>query len=183
VGLGEKLLVIEEKRLEKRVFYAIISTMKTLLSIDPGTRKTGWAIFRNSKYLTSGAIIIKDKSLSWLQRNDVVGTRFDNLLSSYKINTVVIEEPGLFIMSVKGRAASNSGSILKLTALVHSLRVVARTRGIEVVLMPVRKWKGNVPKEITQRRIKRHLGIDVKQLDESDSVGLGMYYIKHFNMK
>jgi len=150
-----------------------------LLAIDPGTRKAGYAIFENGLYLCSDVIIIKNKKLTWLQRVDFIIIEITQLLKHFKIDIVVIEEPQLFIGSRKGRAASNSGSVLKLTALVHSIRIICRIKKIKVYLIPVRKWKGTVPKAITQKRIKRHLGIDITQLDESDAVGLGLWYVRN----
>lgn len=153
--------------------------MKTLLAIDPGLKRTGYAVFKNNQYMCSGVIKVS-KKLGWIDRLDFIVVQIINLLSKYSIEIVVVEQPELFIMSSKGRAASNSGAVLKLTALVFSINAMMKYRetGLECVLVSVRKWKGNVPKEITQRRVKRRWGVDLKSLDESDAVGLGTYYIE-----
>ncbi len=150
----------------------------TLLAIDPGTKTTGWGVFQSNRYVCSSVIKIKNKELDWLQRIDYIILRFLNLLKSYKIDTVVVEQPELFMSTHKGQAASNSGSILKVMALVFAIRTAAKMRGVKVVLISVRKWKGSVPKRITQMRIKRYLGIAVKDNNEADAIGIGLWYIR-----
>jgi len=150
-----------------------------LLSLDPGTKKAGYALFKDGKYLVSGVIEVKNKKLTWLQRLDFVVIEIRKLLETHGVHLVVIEEPQLFLSSRKGHAASNSEAVLKLVALVHSVRIMAKIKGIKVVLIPVQKWKGNVPTRVTQMRIKRHLCVEITQLDESDAVGIGLYYLKN----
>lgn len=155
-----------------------------LLAIDPGTRRTGWAVFQVdlvAKYVCSSVIEIKNKELSWIQRIDFIVIKVFNLLSSYKIDRVIIEQPETFIGSQRGNAAANTGTVAKLMALVFAIRTAVKyykKRKVEVVLIPVRKWKGNVPKEVTQKRIKRYWGLDIESLDEADSIGLADYYVR-----
>jgi len=150
-----------------------------LLAIDPGTRRAGWALFVAGEYIRSGVVTVTNKELKWLQRLDLITLELISLCRKYSVDKVVIEEPELFIGSVKGRAASNSGSVLKLTGFVYTLRSMCVSRRMQVELIPVRKWKGSVPKHITQKRIKKHLGVEITQPDEADAVGLGLYYLRN----
>ena len=156
-----------------------------IMAIDPGTKNLGWAIFEakleegSFVYQKSGVVKIRNKSLTWLQRLDLMVTEVRRIMSENEngVDCIVIEKPEIFQGSNKGRAANNSGTILKLTSLVFSIRMMARIRGKVVILIPVIQWKGQIPKAITQKRIKTHLGIDIESQDESDAVGLGMYYV------
>jgi len=152
-----------------------------ILAIDPGLKKTGWCVFDTEEgYVCSSVISVKNRSSDWVQKLDFVVIRVLNLISSYHIGTVIVEQPQLFLSSWKGQAASNSGAVLKLTALVFSIRAAAGLykRRPECVLVTVRKWKGSTPKRITQRRIKRQWGVSPKDDNEADAVGLGSYYLR-----
>jgi len=159
--------------------------IRKLLAIDPGTENLGWAIFNvgqtRYKYMDSGVFQIKNKSLDWMQRMDILLIDVHSLIKEYCIDIVVIEEPAIFIGTEKGEGANNSGSVLKLTAVVHSIRMGAKRMGCKVHLLGVRKWKGNTKKEDTQRRIKRTFGITITQPDQADAVGVGRYFLMNLN--
>jgi len=170
--------------------------IKKLLAIDPGTENLGWAIFnvagrlhnkgaqlavREYKYMDSGVFQIKNKSLDWMQRMDLLLIDVQKILQDIPIDVVVIEEPAIFIGTAKGEGANNSGSVLKLTAVVHSIRSMAKRMGCKVHLLGVRKWKGNTKKEDTQRRINRSFGINITQPDQADAVGVGRYFLMNLN--
>ena len=157
--------------------------MANLLAIDPGLHKTGLAFFNNRK-LDHTLLLKPPKSADtdWLENLDWVMCRLKELLLSKdtQLDVVVIEQPQQFVTSRKGSAASNSGAVIKLTALVHSMRQAVLIGGLECHLVPVIKWKGNVPKHITAMRLKR-AGYDLEglSLDEVDAVGLGCWYLKN----
>jgi len=92
---------------------------------------------------------------------------------------VLIEEPRLFLSTRKGQAASNSSAILKLVAMVYCMAGALKALFTEnVVLVPVQQWKGNVPKEITQKRVLKHWGCKSGDDNITDAVGIGDWYIR-----
>lgn len=91
-----------------------------------------------------------------------------------KCNDVVAIE----LPDYRTEAASNSGALEKLVAFVFSLR--ARMSPVaRVVLVPVRKWKGNLPKEITQRRVAKRWNWQGTDHNEADAVGIGDWLIQN----
>lgn len=156
--------------------------MKKILVIDPGTRKTGWALFtaydtKKAFYVRSG-VFEASKSNNWLIRLDRMREAFRKLLVKEEPSLVLIEQPMTFMTSRKGLGALNSGAVMKLMALVFTFRTMALCRKIDTVLVPVQTWKGQVPKRVTQKRIKRHLGLVLKDDNEADAAGIGLWYIR-----
>lgn len=165
--------------------------MSKVLCIDPGTIKTGWAIFekngRKATLCQSG--VIKSKKGDWTQHITQIIDQFDGLNMGLGIDLVLIEQPQIF-MSGKGQAANNSGSVMKLTALAFALRqyfldvykyhfaLKAAFQEIEVIMVPVKKWKGDQKKHITAQRMKKywkHAGADD---NETDAIGIGDWHLR-----
>lgn len=162
-----------------------------ILCIDPGLYVLGWAVFEideakhTGRYICSSVIKYKPSypKKDWLDKVSYMVSRVVNLVESYAIDKVVVEQPEVF-MGGKGQAASNSGAVMKLTALVFAIKYAViysrKKRKAKVCqLVSVRKWKGNVPKRITQKRVKKHWGVKVEG-DEGDAVGLGDWYIRSY---
>lgn len=156
-------------------------TLTRVLCIDPSTRALGWAIFeardtighdgvftQHSAKLTmwgalkqrGGTIAGEDGGDAWIRRLDAMVADLRSLQAKFQCDVVLIEQPDHY-SSGRGEAAKNSSAILKLIALVFAARQALTDDGdgeVAVILVPVRKWKGTVPKEITQRRVFVHWG-------------------------
>ena len=83
-----------------------------------------------------------------------------------------------FFNSVGGRAAVGSNHLQRLVFLVGALHNQFITHGILFIPVPVRKWKGQLPKLVVQHRITNLLGnrhcLDF-QKDIWDAVGIGLW--------
>lgn len=169
-----------------------------LFCVDPSSSALGWSLFvclsdGEWELECSGHLNLSEKKGDggWLERTD---TMVDMLISmvvviAAKTDNVelCIEQPEIF-GSARGSAANNSGSVLKLTALVHSLRSFVRSRAeewardgggkVEVWLVPVSRWKGQTKKEITELRIRRAWSWSGKDHNESDAVGIGDWWLR-----
>jgi len=93
-------------------------------------------------------------------------------------STVVIEKPQLW-GAYKSVASMHSGDLLGLHLLVGALYWWAANRfeSHRVYLIPVSEWKGQLPKEVTQKRMEKKYGVKFLTDDESDACGLGDYYL------
>jgi len=160
--------------------------IKHILTIDPGTKNVGWAIFglrsRNQAVLIdSGFIKIPSKEKDWTKRIDTICVDLLNIYWHHHLHFahLLIELPRVF-GSHKGQAASNSGSVGKLMACVFQIKgVISREfPQFDIDLIPVNQWKGNIPKHITEQRILKYWGYQGKTSDESDSIGIGDWYIR-----
>ena len=65
-----------------------------------------------------------------------------------------------------------------LAAADGSLRQGFIEGGVAVELVPVRDWKGSVPKHITLKRIQRAWGWRGMDHNIADAVGIGDWYIR-----
>lgn len=159
--------------------------MTRLLCIDPGTRKMGMAEFkvnhkaRTAKLTRYFVVLVPKSSGAWRDRIDLMANEAMSFCNTHKPHIVLIEEPQLFLGSAKGRAASNSGAVLKLVAMVYCM--VGALKALitdKVITVPVRSWKGNVPKSITQKRVAKYWGCKSGDDNITDAVGIGDWYIR-----
>jgi len=158
--------------------------MSRLLCIDPSIRALGWAVFsmqkkrRKAELIYSG--VIKLRGQDWIAKMDqmVDAVHFEaaGLKLLYKEVTILIEMPQIF--GGRGVVAQNSSALYKLIACVFSLRQMFLDLDEEVVLIPVTKWKGQVPKEVTQRRVRKYWKWKGTDHNEADSIGIGDWYIR-----
>jgi len=156
-----------------------------LLCIDPGTRKMGMAVFEVNHKKKAGRLIkyfvvlVPKSQGEWQDRIDMMANKAIQFCNTSRPDIVLIEGPRLFLSTRKGRAASNSSAILKLVAVVYCMAGALRALFTEdVIVVGVQKWKGNVPKEITQRRVARHWNCRSGDDNITDAVGIGDWYIR-----
>jgi len=163
-----------------------------ILAIDPGYNRLGWAVGSDTteNSLDSDIVI----AVGLMSRKKARGVKSDwrvcwltlikeieRLVLRHNVDEIVIEEPELFITSGKGQAASNSGAVLKLMALVYGVTGYFYAQGVRVKPVLVRVWKGNLPKDVTRLRVIRHwpqLKDKKLALDTWDALGLLLWRIK-----
>ena len=153
-----------------------------ILSIDPGMNRLGWALWSpKGKLRDYGLVSGRDLgATSWEGTTLKVVGRVARLISSRGVSTIVCEMPEEF-GSRKGKAALASGSVRKLAYLVGAIGGRAQGFGVEFFPVEVMIWKGNVPKEITRKRVLRDWGdrfpgLRSAVLDITDAVGVGRWY-------
>lgn len=160
---------------------------QVVIAIDPSIKALGFACFEvngaKSSLLYSTAIYqakansvtAHNRKLEWIDRMDEMANQVIKLSSKYQVRgrtKVVIELP-----DYRTEAASNTGSLDKLIAMVFTLRAKFESIGCPVNFAPVTVWKGNTPKSITQMRIKRKWGWNGDDHNEADAVGIGSWFI------
>lgn len=141
---------------------------KTLLAIDPGKRKLGWAFFADRRLVRCG-----------LSRIDGVDA-FGRLAILHSLALPCAETGIVELMSVyPGDRAKGDPNDLIAVATVGA-ELAGRKCDFVRYVSP-RDWKGQVPKEIHHERILSRLDEDEKVLvvgqnhDTKDAVGLGLY--------
>lgn len=114
------------------------------------------------------------------------------VLNECKPNFAVIEEPFIDVHGSRTRASAQRQDVVKLTLFVGSLQAVLQDMGAQVFLVPVIRWKGQLPKELVWARAKDWLQWDqvdpraIETADQAtshvqDSIALGIYAIKRLN--
>lgn len=140
--------------------------MKKWVAIDPGLGGTGWARF-DGIHLKDWGIIRLRENIFENKALDISNRLKDICRSSGR---VFIEWP-----SFQNLIAQNTGSIIKLAFLIGVIY-----REIDYpYLIPVIRWKGNLPKEITKKRAEKYFGITGFKSHAADAVGIGMYCLKN----
>lgn len=156
--------------------------MKTL-TIDPSVRSCGWAFWDNDRLKASGLVRSSHKDDDWQTGGQGIGAVLRAIGRRNKIDKVYCEFPA-FHGGTKGAVTASSGALVKLSWMVGFLDGLFTPEFIPFELVPVNKWKGQLPKEVINERIKKILPESVWKnfkKDTWDAVGLGLFI--HGRMK
>lgn len=143
-----------------------------LLTIDPGTRYTGYAFWDRLQTRPKKSGVLLSRGDDWRVRGEA---QAEQVLPLAKLlpDVVIIEEPISMPSSSAGLAALYSGDILKLSHLAGMFHAIFLSV-CEVRLIPPTEWKGQIPKKIVHRHIYQMFGIR-GQSDETDAIGIGLW--------
>jgi len=149
---------------------------KSFLTIDPGDN-IGWAFFSPRGLIESGNMKVKGETLpeKTLSAADEI---YDLAIKEFFdcVEEVYIESVGLWGNTQRSQVSASTGKIFSVAyivgALIHCLGLEIPIENIH--LIDPRKWKGNMNKDITSRRVERALGYKVKNEHECDSIGIGL---------
>ncbi len=161
------------------------------MSIDPGLGGTGYAVWdpadwdRKVPPIDSGCVSATDGD--WIKRMDVISDLLSLVCQQHRVDEAWMELPA-FMEGGVGMTAARKGDLVKLVATFGSIagRCFQGTRSPycfnawTATLHPVEvhEWKGNLPKDLCQRRILKRLpGWTPKTgtTHEVDAVGIGLY--------
>lgn len=144
----------------------------TILSIDSGIERTGYAIFKDKKYVTS-ALIKTSKSLTTEKRLIEIYMKLIEIMKKYKPDIMVLEQL-LFFKNQKTfiRVAQAQG-IVMLLAAQNDIKVEFLT---PLQIKQIVTGYGQADKMAVQKMIKLTTEIDIKQDDEADAVACGLAY-------
>lgn len=145
----------------------------TILSIDSGIERTGYAIFKDKKYVTS-ALIKTSKSLSTEVRLEEIYSNLEKVFKKHKPDVMVLEQL-LFFKNQKTfiRVAQAQGVVMLLAAQ-NKIKVEFLT---PLQIKQIVTGYGQADKKSVQKMIKLTTEIDIKQDDEADAVACGLAYI------
>ncbi len=143
-----------------------------ILSIDSGIEKTGYAVFKNSNYLTS-ALIHTSKDKNTEVRLEEIYSKLKKVFDKYKPGVVILEQL-LFFKNQKTfiRVAQAQGVALLLAAQ-NKIKVEFLT---PLQIKQAITGYGQADKKSVQKMIKLTTGIEIKQDDEADAVACGLAY-------
>jgi crossover junction endodeoxyribonuclease RuvC len=146
----------------------------TILSIDSGIERTGYAIFKNKQYVIS-ALIKTSKSLSTEIRLEEIYSQLKKVFDKYKPDVMVLEQL-LFFKNQKTfiRVAQAQGVALLLAAQ-NKIKVEFLT---PLQIKQIVTGYGQADKKSVQKMIRLTTAIDIKQDDEADAVACGLAYLQ-----
>jgi len=168
---------------------------KAFLSVDPGLSGWGYAVFSAEEDdfyevqppLEAGSVTpprkvnkLPDQQLGkrlgfyWSDLTDRVG----NWSSTYDLQGGVLEWPEFFGTSAKGHTAASRGDLTKLVSSASGVVFCLASHGLECQPIGVRKWKGQLSKELVIHRIQKLLPDFKAESHAWDAVGLGLHFKK-----
>lgn len=183
---------MKTKRHKERDLY---DTATAVIAIDPGLDGTGWAVWTNDAQNEAPAVPTgcgtlrapKDKDMTLTDRCQALWEKLRDDLCDADVGLpmipfnrhtyVFLELPTHFASSARGIAAQGGGSIYYLTYLVGFLG--AKLSQCTVILFTPNEWKGQLPKDVVQRRVTRFLGTETCEelgikTHAWDAVGMGL---------
>jgi hypothetical protein len=138
------------------------------LCIDPGLSGTGIAVFNDKNLMAWRNIYPKGETFQ---------QKSESLMREIPLgfHTAFCEWPTGNFSGSKGLAARNTDALLKLCFLIGKLS----TQFSEFHLVPVIKWKGNLPKAVTQQRAEVYFKMTGFTSHCADAVGIGKYVLQN----
>lgn len=150
---------------------------KTVMGIDPGL-VNGVAVVEvpMSGVHRASAFTVKarDSKLPWWGKLCQIVLDIKAHVDEYGPDVILIEEPEL-------RSNAAAPSVAKLLALTSVIRYALDNGDSDsCVMVPVAKWKGNLPKDKTRKRMRRRWGSVVDTLDHNavDALGLVTWWME-----
>lgn len=139
------------------------------LVIDPGIN-AGYSVWDKYWKLKEWGNI-SGKGKTWEAKMYDVAEQLKRIVKKYKVVKTWIEKPRKF-QGVFGDSVANRGDLVKLSIHVGHL---SGFLGTEIEYIEIHNWKGNLPKEVVAKRVKRLLpNVDAKS-HSVDSLGMGLF--------
>ena len=149
-----------------------------VMCVDPGNNGTGIAIWNEFK---KENLPVHVKSYSRKTFDDYM-VLLAELIKEYDVEKVYIEQAAYHgTGSVKGQAAAAKGDLIKLAELIGGFRAICYLSESYVELVPVIKWKGQLPKEVVKKRILKVWEGCTATNHDWDAVGIGFYLLGLIN--
>lgn len=150
-----------------------------IASVDPGLRGTSVAIWERSKPKLISCrryTLAASTRLQFVRRCEMIAQFVAREIQTCDL--FGIEYPAA-MYSAKALAVMGRGDLVKLAFLVGY--IASRVGGtMPILLIPVRDWKGQLPKHVIEHHVRRILGRKrTKDLvrDDWDAIGIGLYMI------
>lgn len=148
---------------------------KVILSVDQGTKISGYAIFQDSQLIASGILKGDDKKDTWMRMHEMA-QQISDLIDKYKPDTLVLEEPF---------AKVNLHVFEVLCELFGILGYVAYTKDIELATYSAAVWRAEIELKGKQRAEQKAKAIELVKIifgkecseDESEAILIGYSHL------
>lgn len=163
----------------------------TVLAIDTGVAECGIALFEGVDRRPSRppvptvAAVVRSgagRGQDWTAHAERIVLEVASYLRPESRAVLVPEWPEFRPGSAVGHAAASGGAVFKLAFLCGMYQTQSRVEGGRCVLAPVSTWKGNLPKDLVTKRLKRAVGAEDSEgtpiaSHAWDAVGIGLWYL------
>lgn len=141
------------------------------ITVDPGLGGTGYAIWDKNWELITNKVVHVASQTPLEERLFIFGDVIKRQIVKYDVKLLYIEYPSFF-QSSKGIVTATGGGLVKLSTLIG---VICGSSGIKYELVPVTKWKGQLPKSAVKKRIQKILPNVQAGSHDWDAIGIGLY--------
>ena len=159
---------------------------RSVVIVDPGLGGTGvahWTSFARldhdkfkGKLPHETRIIEVKENIDWIGKADMITDRFEKFLKECCPCFAVFENQSVWDSTAAGYAAGKKGDIVKLAQLNGMMMRAAQKRNMNVHLLEVGEWKGQLSKDAVKQRIRIYTGIKTDYPNHvSDAIGMGFY--------
>ncbi len=154
-----------------------------LIAVDPGVRVAGVAVYEDGE-LSSAWLA---RGTGWLNTAQAV---WNDLLLRYPLEILGGASLAIEVMQVytQSKLKGDPNDLIDVSLMAGALvgTITLAYPGVHITTYRPRQWKGQVPKSIMTRRIKKKLSPDERarmelpgkdlQHNVYDAVGIGMYH-------
>ena len=147
-----------------------------ILTIDPSTSATGWAVTQRHGILSTGCLNRPKNSPCWTYAALAMRQGLLRAVAAFpEIDRIICELPEVWGGSSKGRQAALSGSTLKLGFMAGCCAGISPT--VPTQYVSVQEWKGQITKAITQARVREYFsGCHETSEHVNDALGIARWY-------
>lgn len=143
-----------------------------ILSLDSGIERTGFAVFKDKKYVFS-SLIKTSKDLSHEKRLDDIYKKLKKVIQKYRPDRIVLERLFFFKNQKTAITVSQAQGVCLLLAAQNNIMVSYLT---PLQIKQTITGYGQADKKAIQKMIKLEIGIEITQDDEADAVACGMAF-------
>ncbi len=161
------------------------------ISVDPSINNIGYCIWADTDLIGYGSVKSKNLTkLNFQQNKNTVGLlakansineQLKNDLKDFKLFRAVMEFPGSYTRDNKNVASLEK--LLFSIGILTNFFILEKKCSVEFIT--VAEWKGNTPKQYTDRYVRQYMNLtDKETLSDhiSDACGIGLYYIKKLRL-
>lgn len=153
-----------------------------LLACDPSINFNGIAIFDNNNNLT-GHFLVQGTGNNEQEKIKSILLDLTHIVRIYKIDTIVLEKPPIitYNRAAKAYKTLNAGAMQKLNMVVGAITgyISVTFPDIKLIAVDVLRWKGRQKKEVTRMNAQMLYKVTTKNMNITDAIMLGHWYISH----
>lgn len=158
--------------------------MPSLLAIDPGLQGTGVAIWKGKTSTPILADVLTSRgaeSKEWIDRVNRIAIQVQELAIEHNVRHIVCEMMEMH-MSARAQMMWKSGDFQRTLFLIGAIYGVCESFIVGFDVTPPSQWKGQLPKSVTIKRVRRILGDRTCErlgIDKHawDAVGIGLWHM------
>ena len=152
------------------------------MTMDPGTRKTGWCIMDPKTIHIVDAGMLTSMEDHWLKNCQRIWPKVINVFYKYNPKMFLYEIPEHW-KGVQGGSAEESGSVGKLQFFCGGVHALMSPLVRDIRNVTPSGWKGQMDKDMIRRRLMRRMPSQAQNLEKLnhnivDAIGIAYWWIE-----